>query len=104
MNENLSVKIKEFKNAKVGDLLGFDGKSWIPVDINKVLQEVTREIKELKSKLEDATILYNNHMLEKDRQLANLKAEYDAMKNAVVASIMELKVIIEEKDNEGDPL
>jgi hypothetical protein len=104
MNENMSVKIKEFKNAKVGDLLGFDGKGWVPVDISKVLQEVTKQIKDLTSQLEDAKILYNNHMLQMNKKTLDMENKYNDMKNSVISSVLELKNLIEEKDNEGDPL
>jgi hypothetical protein len=54
MEQQLGVKIKEFKNAKKGDLLGYDGRNWVPVDIEQVLHQVRQQIIMLQNKIEEA--------------------------------------------------
>ena len=50
--DGLNVKIKEFKNAKKGDILAFDGKQWVPATLEQVMGILIDKIKELDAKVE----------------------------------------------------
>ena len=50
--DGFNVKIKEFKNAKKGDILAFDGKQWVPATLEQVVGILTDKIKELDAKVE----------------------------------------------------
>lgn len=104
MPENINISIKEFKEAKKGDLLGFNGQTWVPVSIDKVLETILIEFKDVKEQLELEKIRLNNVKIEYDEKVREFEQRYTEFKTTVVGSVLELKNIIEQKDEEGDPL
>lgn len=49
---NINVKIKEFNDAKKGDVLYFDGFNWVPVSLAVVFQELTAKIETNQGEIE----------------------------------------------------
>jgi hypothetical protein len=49
---NINVKIKEFVNAKKGDILYFDGNRWVPASLEFLFQELEKKIQENKEEIE----------------------------------------------------
>lgn len=72
--DGLNVKIKDFKNAKKGDILCFDGKSWIPATLEEVLSILIDKIEELESKIDSigvntyGKVLLFEEVLQQQRQ------------------------------------
>jgi len=56
MENNFVVKIKEFKDAKKGDLLTWDGLRWVPANIETLLSELLSKLNHLESKFEQLEI------------------------------------------------
>jgi hypothetical protein len=54
--DQLKVNIKEFKGAKKGDILSFNGKQWVPATLQDIVSILTEKIKELDAKIEQIGI------------------------------------------------
>jgi hypothetical protein len=53
---NINVKIKEFNDAKKGEVLYFDGFKWVPVSLELVFRDLKAEIDSLKTETESLKI------------------------------------------------
>jgi hypothetical protein len=54
---NINVKIKEFTDAKKGDLLGFNGKEWVPVSVESIIKDLLKQIESQQAQLESVRLV-----------------------------------------------
>lgn len=47
----MDVKMPDFIHVKKGDVLQYDGKQWIPVDVNKLVENHTLKIAKLSDEM-----------------------------------------------------
>jgi hypothetical protein len=54
---NINVKIKEFTDAQKGDLLGFNGKEWVPVSVESIIKDLLKQIESQQAQLESVRLV-----------------------------------------------
>jgi|688.fasta_scaffold534115_3 hypothetical protein len=54
---NINVKIKEFTDAKTGDLLGYNGKEWVPVSVENIIKDLLKQIESQQAQLESVRLI-----------------------------------------------
>ncbi len=54
---NINVKIKEFTNATQGDLLGFNGKEWVPVSVKHIINDLLKEVESLRAETDSLKLM-----------------------------------------------
>jgi hypothetical protein len=67
----MDVKMPDFIHVKKGDVLQFDGKQWIPTDVNKLVENHTLKI----AKLSDDMIRYKKETNTKIESLVKIIEE-----------------------------
>jgi hypothetical protein len=67
MAEEIKVAIREYKNAKQGDVLVFNGEKWEPVALEKILEIIIKRLEKLETLPNAINIL--------KRQIANYLKE-----------------------------
>jgi hypothetical protein len=49
MAQEIKVAIREYKNAKKGDVLVFDGEKWEPVALEKILEVIITRLEKVET-------------------------------------------------------